>query len=161
MSWIFTCSISYVFSICRSFSCSLLAKCEGVMTSDLHLPPLQPPRGLVSDRSAHACPLTCSDLKHCITALSVQVPHPVLSICLYCTGLCVVPRFAFTWSLPRLQIYWTLPPRRPTPALPWVLIAVPVFSSSNGNQLGAHVHGPSPVNESYPASLPRRKHRVH
>ena len=156
MSWIFTCSISYVFSICRSFPCGLLAKCEGVMTSHLLLPPLQPPRGLVSGWSEHVCPPTCSDVKHYITALYVQVPHPVLSIFLYCTGLRVEPRFAFTWSLPRLQIYWTLPPRRPTPALPWVLIAVPVFSSSNGNQLGAHVHGPSPVNESYPASLPHR-----
>ena len=160
MSWIFTCSISYVFSICRSFPCGLLAKCEGVMTSHLLLPPLQPPRGLVSGWSEHVCPPTCSDVKHYITALYVQVPHPVhpsahTARSLRCASL------AFTWSLPRLQIYRTLPPRRPTPALQWVLIAVPVFSSSNGNQLGAHVHGPSPVNESYPASLPRRKHRVH
>ena len=123
--------MSYFFSNCSCFSCNLLAKCEVCDFGDvtpLLAPPLRPPRGLVSDRSVHACPLMCSDLKHCITAPSVQVPHPVLSICLYCTVLCVVPRFAFTWSYPRQQIYWTLPPRRSTPALLWVPIAVPVFA---------------------------------
>ena len=34
------------------------------MTSHLVLPPLQPPCGLVSGRSEHVGPLTCSDLKH-------------------------------------------------------------------------------------------------